>query len=351
MGVARTERLLNLLTLLLNTRRPLPLREIRDLDEFGAYRTTDLKSGERAFERDKAALVELGVPVNWVSPGQESGHEGEGLGGYLIDRARYFLPELDLEPGEVALLSIAGAAAVALEHFPQREAIIRALAKLGFDVDESMPSPTLAHSPLQAGVDAERTGRNLDVLHDAVARRVRVELVYRGASGARSERAVDPYGLFYRQGIWYLVGYCHLRDGERTFHLGRMESVQPAGPRARRDEPDFEVPADFDLSGIAKLRPWEFPTQPPVEVTIRLAERLVPAIPEIFGGRARVEERDGETLVRITVTSQPALIAAVLPFGAAAEVLAPADLRASLADTYGQLAARYGSAREPGESR
>ena len=110
MSAARTERLLNLLTLLLNTRRPISLREIREMDEFGAYRSADPKSGERAFERDKAALVELGVPLHWVAPEREDEVDGgEGMGGYLIDRERYYLPELDLDPTDVALLSsIAG---------------------------------------------------------------------------------------------------------------------------------------------------------------------------------------------------------------------------------------------------
>ena len=58
MSAARTERLLNLLTFLLNTRRPISLREIREHEEFNAYSTADPKSGERAFERDKAALVD-----------------------------------------------------------------------------------------------------------------------------------------------------------------------------------------------------------------------------------------------------------------------------------------------------
>ncbi|RYF04042.1 MAG: WYL domain-containing protein, partial [Deltaproteobacteria bacterium] len=92
MSAARTERLLNLLTLLLNSRRPVALREIRQLDEFAAYWTQDPKSGERAFERDKAALLELGVPLRWVAA--DTDEDEEGGGGYVIDKDRYFLPAL-----------------------------------------------------------------------------------------------------------------------------------------------------------------------------------------------------------------------------------------------------------------
>jgi len=306
------------------------------MDEFGAYRTADPRSGERGFERDKAALVELGVPLRWIAPEQEEEIDTtDGLGGYTIDRERYYLPELDLEPSEVALLSIAGAAAVAMEQFPGRAAIVRALAKLGFDVDESTAAATFAHSPVQAGVNADRVGKNLETLHDAVARRRRVRLTYVGAAGGRTEREFDPYG------------HCHLRGGERTFHLGRMEDVRPIKSGAKAGTADFDVPDSFDLSAHARRRPWEFPNEPPVEVKIRLAERLVPAIGEIFGSGAVVEGKAGvgDRIVRITVTHRDALIAAVLPYGAAAEVVEPVDLRARIGDIYAELAARYTGAR------
>lgn len=338
MSATRTERLLNLLTLLLNARRPMSLRELRELEEFDAYRTCDPKSGERAFERDKAALTEMGIPLRYIPP--ESDEDEEGSGGYVVDRDRYYLPPLALEPSELALLSIAGAAAAAIDGFPGRAAVLRALAKIGFDVDEATrPAASLAHAPFTPGVDAARSGEFLEQLHDAVARRARVKLVYRSAAGANSAREVDPFGLYYRQGVWYLVGYCHLRKAERTFHLARIDDVTVTGHGA-----DFEVPSAFDLSLHARRRPWEFPKEAPVEVTMRLAPRLAPAIPELFGDRARVESAPGGALVRIDVAHPDALIAAVLPHGAAVEVLAPPALRARLAKTYAQLAARYTAA-------
>jgi proteasome accessory factor B len=344
MSAARTERLLNLLTLLINARRPISLRELRTHAEFSAYRTSDPKSGERAFERDKAALVELGVPLRWVPP-EEEGDE-EGVGGYVIDRRRYFLPPLDLDPGELALLSIAGAAAAAIEGFPGRATVVRALAKLGFDVDEAGASASLAHAPILAGPDTARVGEHLQLLHDAVARRRTVHLRYRARSGDATERSVDPYGLYYRQGAWYLVGWCHLRKAERTFHLARTEKVKFAA--AERRAPDFDVPESFELSTYVNRRPWELPGDPPARVVVRVAERLVPAIPEIFGRRVRSQQDEHGARVFLTVSNRAALIATVLPYGAAAEVLEPADLRREIGAIYEQLAARYcGSEARP----
>ncbi len=348
MSAARTERLLNLLTLLLNTRRPIALREIRELDEFQAYCSDDPKSGERAFERDKAALIELGVPLRWVPP--ESDEDEDGIGGYLIDRESYYLPELTLTPSELALLSMAGAAALAIDAFPGRSAMVRAMAKLGFDADASGSMPSMVHTPTLPGESGVRMAQCLDTLHEAVATKRAVKISYQAAQSEITERVVDPYGLYYRRGVWYLVGYCHLRKEQRTFHLGRMTAASMI--HTKSGDAPMEIPPEFNLKAHAERRPWEYPGGEPQHVVIRLAQRLVPAIPEIFGAHVIIEPRaDGETWVHIQATQPMALMSAVLPHGAAAEVMAPEGLRNALRATYSDLLERYQTTDVPEERK
>ncbi|WP_241960744.1 helix-turn-helix transcriptional regulator [Staphylococcus shinii] len=40
-----------------------------------------------------------------------------------------------------------------------------------------------------------------------------------------NDRQVDPYRIIYWKNKWYLVGFCHLRDGVRTFRVDRIESL------------------------------------------------------------------------------------------------------------------------------
>jgi predicted DNA-binding transcriptional regulator YafY len=66
-----------------------------------------------------------------------------------------------------------------------------------------------------------------------------------------TQRNVDPYGLAYRGGCWYLVGYCHLRQALRTFRLDRVHSVAVSPAH-------FTPPVDFDVlhhiaHGVASL--------------------------------------------------------------------------------------------------
>ena len=84
----RTERLLDLVALLLDAREPVPFSDLREAfpDDYGGAR----ESAERKLERDKAELLLLGVPLEFVPPSVEHGRES---GGYRIDRAAFFLPD------------------------------------------------------------------------------------------------------------------------------------------------------------------------------------------------------------------------------------------------------------------
>ena len=104
-------------------------------------------------------------------------------------------------------------------------------------------------------------------------------------------------------------------------------------------------PADFDIKVHARRRPWEYPGSAPCDAVIRLADRLVPAIPEIFGPNASLKRTEDGPRVHLRVNNRAQLIATVLPYGAAAEVLTPADLRQEICEIYEQLARRYSPPR------
>jgi predicted DNA-binding transcriptional regulator YafY len=81
--------------------------------------------------------------------------------------------------------------------------------------------------------------RNVLLLSSAAQQRHRVQLRYQAknvADGSTTDRTVDPYGLAYRDGRWYLVGYCHLRGAIRIFRLDRIVQIQPSEERFTRPE-------------------------------------------------------------------------------------------------------------------
>ncbi len=69
-----------------------------------------------------------------------------------------------------------------------------------------------------------------------------VELTYTSRDGATTTRIVEPYGMAGRNGQWYLVAFCRLRVGFRTFHLARVGEVRLLADGFRKD-PGFDYRA------------------------------------------------------------------------------------------------------------
>src|SRR5262245_35662845 len=99
--------------LLLRARSPVTYRDIRE--QFVAYQTGNPEAGLRAFERDKADLLELGVPIRYITPEEDDSLED---GGYVIDVKRFRMPEVRLTADEISALVLAASVARAVPGGP-----------------------------------------------------------------------------------------------------------------------------------------------------------------------------------------------------------------------------------------
>jgi len=311
----KDERLLALVTSLLDAAEPVPWLEIRDWFEDYAGCENE-ESALRKFERDKADLLELGVPLRYREPDEDAD------GGYGIDPDEYYLPRLELTPEEMALLYLAGRAAAELPEFPLRRETLFALDKLaygqggGAGLDPRASGLALALGPGRPGLSAR-----LAALGEALLANKRVAMDYFTlGSGERKRRTVDPYGLYLQSGDWYLVGRCHLRDAIRVFRVDRIGWLQPN--RSALKSPDFEVPADFDLADFSRQPAYRYPLHEAVDVELwvdpargDLRRRFVGAEPS------------GPETIRVCATNIDALLDMLIPMRDGVEVRAPADVR------------------------
>ena len=312
--VDRLERLTNLLALLLETPRPLTLVEIAgDLD--GQY-PADARNRRAAFERDKAALRSIGVPIDTSTV---VGGPTAGSTGYRIDRAAYELADLDLSPEEMRAVQLA----VAAVHTGS-SAGDEAIRKLG-------GSPIGAPVAVSAVVPDRA---ELPDLRVAIAQRSTIEFSYRG-----DMRRVDPWGLLLRGGFWYVVGFDHDRQAKRTFRVDRIDD----GALTLSDPGAFVRPESFDPRDA-------FPSDP--KLIGHVAEDDVDALVRIDpprasgvvaeGGDDRVVERTavGAVIVRVPAANRDAFLSWVLGLAQHAEVLAPAGLRSAVVAALDAVIAR-----------
>jgi len=292
----RFERLTNLVLLLLDTPRPLPLEEIAR--EVPGYPPAG-DARRRAFERDKAVLREEGIPVETIPIA------GAEQFGYLIRPDAYYLPALDLTPAEQLALNLA-ATAVRLDE----QGAAEALTKLGILGDDAgVPIAVLPSSPL------------LPVLDEAARRRARVGFRYRG-----EPREVEPYLLAARGGRWYLVGADCARGELRRFRVDRIE-----GPLEVGEPGSFAAPAALEPDQALPAPAWELGQGEPIVGELVVDPLLAPqAVAD--AGEERVVERlpDGSVRLRLAVTQPEAFRSWVLGFLEHARVVAPPELVADV---------------------
>jgi proteasome accessory factor B len=317
MSAHKAERLLNLIVCLLETERPVTVKQIHDT--VPGYSGQGFEAFKRMFERDKEALREVGIPLD-RAPVTFGGEPEEG---YRIPKERYYLPDLDLAPEELASLWLAAG----LVRLQDPGAARAALLKLAGDLPpEEVPAGL---SWLSADLGLAVPG--LPRAFEAVAERRSVAFTYHSRSGERTRR-LDPYGLVHRKGAWYLVGRDHDAGELRSFRLDRVVGeIAFADGRLAPPGPEFDPPPGF--------RPEEALELPP------FVERS-----DVAGGGAlvafdpstawwvershpwlRLEGRpDGGAEARVPVSDVAGFVSWVLSLGEGVEVLEPAELRRAI---------------------
>jgi proteasome accessory factor B len=306
----RIERLINLVAALLETSRPMTADDIRH-NIAGYDEPPNFEAFRRTFERDKESLRAIGIPLDVVTTDAWD----DTLDGYIIPKARYYLPDIDFEPDEVAALRIAAEAL--LGGGEQAEA---GLMKLSLDTSSAPWSGPRAVFGADLSVEAAVLGP----LYSAVIERSPLSFDYRSARSddARS-REVEGYGLLHRFGHWYLVGRDRSDGVVKSFKVARISSSP------RRGDGTYEVPPDFDAGQHLAGKSFEIGDD--VQSAIVRFDASMRWWPEQNLPQAEKKEGpEGALDVEVPVANVDALVSWLLGFGPGVELVAPAEARARL---------------------
>lgn len=239
MTASKSERLMNLVIMLLVSRNYVTKERIREVIE--GYQGSEDEAFEKMFERDKAELRGLGIPLELGSVDKFFDDEQ----GYRIARDAFELPDLDLEPDELAVL---GLAARVWQHAGLASATSSALIKLraaGHEVDRD------ALDTLQPQVGADEPA--FDAMWSHTVSRTPVRFHYRRpADPVAALRHLQPWGVVTSRERWYVVGLDTDRSEPRMFRLSRIEGPVEADGRPG----SFTVPPGTDIRALtASLAP------------------------------------------------------------------------------------------------
>ena len=314
----RIERLINLIAALLETSRPMTAEQIRE--RIAGYDQPTHEAFRRAFERDKESLRAMGIPLE-VVPTDPYAEQADG---YVITKARYYLPQLDLEPDELTALRLASDALLGSGQDSGS-----GLLKLSID----SPIGPASGPRFTWGADLAAEEPVLGALYSGLIERRGVQFSYESGEGRKSFRRVEPYGIVHRRGRWYLVGRDADREGIRSFRVSRisgdLEEVNVT----------YEIPEGFDAAEHVSAA-LEIQTEAPTTTVIRFDARMRWWPEQNMPSNPSTEAPEGALDVEMVVGNIEALVSWVLGFGEGLQIVSPSEARDALVEHLEPLAVR-----------
>ncbi len=308
----RTERLLNLLFVLMASRRPVPKAALRTSLQDYAESPSDA-AFERMFERDKEELRSMGIPIETVEGSIGAG----GIDGYRVRGDEYALPEVSFSAEELTVLALA---ARVWEQASLGPAARSALRKLEASGGEAPHDP----SGLIARVTTPEP--SFPAFLAACQARRPVTFDYRKPSETTPRtRRLEPWGVLSRKGHWYVAGQDPDRGAPRVFRLSRVVGEVRPDETAAADGA-YEVPAAEVVAALIRTGP------DPEQLVARVRVRAGAAASLRRSSPAAVADpgHPGWDVLEPTYADDESFAERLVGHGPAVVVLDPPDLRAAV---------------------
>lgn len=226
--------------------------------------------------------------------------------------------KFDRPPGlsllEALSLSLALRAAAGQRPEAERQAMLDLASRLDAGIASGSAAEFLPRISVEDGNDPDGYRR---LLERAIRERRACRIRYLGSSNPEPDvRAVDPYGLVYANGTWYLIGKCAKSSQVRVFRLDRVIAAELADER-------FERPDDVSLESFVEGG-RVFTAEETRPVTVRYSERVSDWVRE--KGPVR-DGPNGEVFVDYRVADPQWVVRHVLQYGSEAVVVEPDEIR------------------------
>jgi predicted DNA-binding transcriptional regulator YafY len=241
--------------------------------------SVELEVSERSIHRYMSTLLVAGFPIIY----------DRSKNSYIFEEG-YSLKKPDLSLEETLAFALAGKFLV--NFGPGMEKSLRNIKnKLS-----SHGSGDMKHIILSGEFLTSPWDKYLGLIHQAIVNYQKIKLLYKSLHADKPvESIVDPYYLFFREGIWYLRGYYHIDKAARTFALDRISSLSVLNQHyvPQHVSPEDELSSAFGAFIDGK----------PVKVVLRFAAESRPFILRKKWHKSQkvVEREDGQIEITLTV--------------------------------------------------
>lgn len=283
---------------------------------------------ERTIYRDIAALGEAGVPI-----------AGEAGVGYSLLKG-YQLPPVMFTAEEASAFFVGGELVKQFTDASLQGPMASALDKLRAvlprdkqDHVEKLVSRTIVRGRVGRATPEVAAQRWMVTVQQGVVLRRVLRMTYRGQERDEdTQREVEPQGVVFYGGSWYMVAWCRLRKGIRHFRVDRIRRLELL-PAVFPHREDFSLAEHMNRSGVDEQ-------SKPVRVWFH-AHAQERAQRESYATLIEENKRDGGAEYTLYSYSLEWTAQWLLSFGEKAEAVAPAKLRQLVRSAAEKIAAKH----------
>lgn len=169
----------------------------------------------------------------------------------------------------------------------------------------------------------------IEAINKAIEGDLTVNMSYVDNKDFSSVRDFDPYCLVLKEGVWYVHGFCHLRNDFRLFRLARIQRLTITESVFTRKENDVyeKLNGNFDDTDLVNIE-FEFFSTALSEV-------------EEWLGPDTITERGTSYIAKASVFGGSLLINKLLSFGSSIKILKPQALKEELLVECSRVLKRY----------
>ncbi|GAA4866032.1 YafY family protein [Paenibacillus vulneris] len=279
----------------------------------------------RTIYRDLEALNQAGIPIVSFA-GASGGYE-------IMDQYRLDRQFLSLDELQSIIIALKG---VGSSFGDQDTSIL--LDKVGalmarserHEMDHWSQQVMIDLNPWHGG-QAEK--EKLGVLRAAARDAKVIRFSYTSSQGDSSERMCEPMGVVLKGYVWYLYGYCRLREDYRIFRLTRIEHLTVLDEAFTRRSKTMDQ-LDFR---------WSRQEEPPrlVSLVLRFQPRAKARLQDYFCFGDMVTEPDGTILVTAKQPDEPWLYGMLLSHGADVKVIEPESVARKVQEMAQKIVDQY----------
>ena len=185
--------------------------------------------------------------------------------------------------------------------------------------------------------DFEKIEKQYNAIVEAMDRKREIEMVYKGMHEQKeTRRQIKPYGLFFSNGMWYVLAYCNLRKEIRSFALDCIKEFQITNML-------YVIPKDFNMDDYFKSSWHIIQYGEPVEVVLKFSKDVARWIKRRKWHPTQTieEQKDGSIIFKAKLKGTKEIKWWAYHWAPNCEIISPPELRKEAREEIRKLGRMY----------